>query len=172
VPSSLTSSISPLTRDTGHSAPQIICYTRRFLGGRQPLCGNGVMSVIDTTVRPAACSERIELSRPGPGPFTKTSTSRMLKSLRAVLPTLCAANWAAKGVDLRLPRKPELPLLDQQSVLPCRSVTVIIVLLNDAWICTCPCGTFLRSRRVERRSRLLCGRATVPPCFLPSVVYL
>jgi hypothetical protein len=90
------------------------------------------MSVIETTVSPAACKERMELSRPGPGPLTNTSTSRMLKSPRAVFPTLCAANCAAKGVDLRLPLNPLLPLLAQQSVFPCRSVTVIIVLLNDA----------------------------------------
>src|SRR5262245_42594830 len=44
-------------------------YTRRFLRGRQPLCGNGVMSSIDLTFRPAASSEVIALSRPLPGPF-------------------------------------------------------------------------------------------------------
>ncbi len=29
-------------------------YTRRFLGGRQPLCGTGVMSVMERTLIPLA----------------------------------------------------------------------------------------------------------------------
>src|SRR5882672_1499990 len=50
-------------------------YTRRFLRGRQPLCGSGVISSIDFTFRPAASSDVIALSRPLPGPLTFTSTS-------------------------------------------------------------------------------------------------
>ena len=45
-------------------------YTRRRFGGRQPLCGMGVTSVIAVTSRPAVWSERIACSRPAPGPFT------------------------------------------------------------------------------------------------------
>ena len=48
--------------------------TRRRLGGRQPLCGIGVTSLIAEISSPAACSERIAASRPAPGPFTHTST--------------------------------------------------------------------------------------------------
>ena len=45
-------------------------YTRRRFGGRQPLCGIGVTSVIETTCMPAVCSARIAASRPEPGPRT------------------------------------------------------------------------------------------------------
>jgi hypothetical protein len=55
-----------------------------------------------------------------------------LNSLRATLAALWAANCAAKGVDLRLPLKPLLPLLAQQRVAPCKSVMVTMVLLKDA----------------------------------------
>ena len=49
-------------------------YTRlRFLG-RVPLWGTGVTSVIDRTFNPDDWSARIADSRPGPGPFTNTST--------------------------------------------------------------------------------------------------
>src|SRR3989442_2567552 len=51
-------------------------YTRRRLGGRQPLCGIGVTSRIDFTSMPTVCSARIADSRPDPGPFTRTSTER------------------------------------------------------------------------------------------------
>src|SRR5437016_1688050 len=51
-------------------------YTRRFLGGRQPLCGSGVTSSMALTVSPAACKAVIADSRPEPGPFTRTSISR------------------------------------------------------------------------------------------------
>ena len=42
--------------------------TRRFLRGRQPLCGIGVTSRIEVIVKPAACSARSADSRPEPGP--------------------------------------------------------------------------------------------------------
>src|SRR5881409_2534939 len=57
----------------------------------------------------------------------------------------CAACCAANGVPLREPRKPSEPELFQLTVLPCVSAMVTMVLLNDAWICTIPKGTFLRS---------------------------
>ena len=45
-------------------------YTRRRLRGRQPLWACGVTSLTPVTSRPAACSERIAVSRPEPGPLT------------------------------------------------------------------------------------------------------
>src|SRR5690606_37348979 len=65
--------------------PGITCHllltpgpqTRRRLGGRQPLWGTGVTSWIVPTSRPVACSERMAVSRPDPGPLTNTSTLRM-----------------------------------------------------------------------------------------------
>src|SRR4051794_41186524 len=74
---------------------------RRFLG-RQPLCGCGVTSWIWPTSRPVACSERIAVSRPEPGPLTKTSTLRMPCSC-ALRAAFSAAICAANGVDLREP---------------------------------------------------------------------
>src|ERR1700733_7222569 len=57
-----------------------------------------------------------------------------------------AACCAANGVPLRDPRNPSEPELFQLSVLPIWSVIVTMVLLNEAWMCATPNGTFLRSR--------------------------
>src|ERR1700745_1142579 len=51
-------------------------YTRRLFGGRHPLCGIGVKSLIERTSMPEAASARIADSRPEPGPLTRTSTER------------------------------------------------------------------------------------------------
>src|SRR5579859_7722973 len=68
--------------------------TRRRFGGRQPLCGTGVMSWIEPTSSPVACSDRMAVSRPEPGPLTKTSTLRMPCSIAmraAASAAICAA---------------------------------------------------------------------------------
>jgi hypothetical protein len=61
------------------------------------------------------------------------------------LPASSAAICAAYGVDLREPLKPIVPADDQEIVLPCASVMVIMVLLNDAFTCATPEAMFLRS---------------------------
>ena len=71
-------------------------------GGRQPLCGTGVTSLIDVTSMPAFWIERTAVSRPEPGPFTCTSARRRPCSW-AALAARSAASWAANGVDLREP---------------------------------------------------------------------
>src|SRR6056297_2997459 len=86
---------------------------------------------------PSAFRERTEDSRPGPGPLTRTSRFLTPKSC-AARPACSAATWAANGVDLREPRKPEPPAVAHDNVLPLRSVIVMIVLLNDACTCTMP----------------------------------
>src|SRR5512143_4246222 len=101
-------------------------YTRRFFGGRQPLCGIGVTSVIERTRSPLACRARMAASRPGPGPFTNTSTSITPMS-DAVLAAFWPARRAAYGVDLRLPLNPACPALPQATALPLASVMVTIV---------------------------------------------
>src|SRR5216684_2282036 len=53
---------------------EYLSYTRRRLGGRQPLWGIGVTSRSKTMWSPAAASARTADSRPEPGPFTRTST--------------------------------------------------------------------------------------------------
>src|SRR6201992_3186887 len=123
----------------------VMAYTLRRFGGRQPLCGIGVTSRIERTSIPAAARARMGLSRPEPGPAPRTSTDRRPWS-RAAFAALIAACCAANGVPLREPRKPSEPELFQLMVLPCWSVMVTMVLLNDAWMNTRPYGTFFRSR--------------------------
>src|SRR3989338_6785752 len=48
---------------------------------------------------------------------------------------------AAYGVDFLDPENPAFPVDPQQSVFPCSSVTVAIVLLNVACTYMCPFGT-------------------------------
>src|SRR3954471_14296680 len=124
--------------------------TRRRLGGRQPLCGTGVTSLMPVTSMPVFCSERIAVSRPEPGPLTTTSTLRTPCSM-ARRAHCSAAIWAANGVDLRDPLKPTLPAEAHDSTLPSRSVMETIVLLNELLMCATPTVTFLRSRLRGRR---------------------
>ena len=80
---------------------------------------------------------RIAVSRPEPGPFTTTSTLRTPCSI-ARRAAVSAASCAANGVLLREPLKPTLPADAHASVLPCWSVIVMIVLLNDDLMCAMP----------------------------------
>src|SRR6266852_1894385 len=120
--------------------------TRLRFGGRQPLCGIGVTSRITTMCKPAAASARTADSRPEPGPFTFTSTLFIPYWSRATPAAASEACCAAYGVPLREPLKPMAPAEDQHITRPSVSVMVICVLLNDAAICTYPCGTTRRSR--------------------------
>src|SRR3569623_1455428 len=119
--------------------------TRRFFGGRHPLWGIGVTSVMLLTLKPTACRPRTAESRPGPGPFTNTSTFFTPNSC-ATWPALSAATCAAKGVLLREPLKPQAPADDHDRVLPWRSVMVMMVLLNEAWMCATASTTFFFTR--------------------------
>src|SRR5919197_1639155 len=120
--------------------------TLRRLGGRQPLCGTGVTSEMVPTSSPAACSDRIAVSRPEPGPLTKTSTLRMPCSC-ALRAAFSAAIWAANGVDLRDPLKPTWPADAHEITFPAGSVMDTIVLLNVLLIWAWPCATFFFSLR-------------------------
>src|SRR5436190_18521410 len=123
-----------------HLVPQ----TRRRFGGRQPLCGIGVTSLIDLMSSPDAARARMADSRPAPGPFTFTSTVRTPCSC-ASWAAFCAATCAAKGVPLRDPLKPMRPALDQARMFPIGSLMATMVLLNVAAIEATACGTFFRS---------------------------
>src|ERR1700687_2658189 len=114
---------------------------RRRFGGRQPLCGTGVTSEMLVILSPSAFRARTADSRPGPGPLIRTSRFLTPHSC-AALPADSAATCAANGVDLREPLKPAPPDVAHDSALPWRSVIVIIVLLNDAWMCAIPSETF------------------------------
>src|SRR3954452_13016618 len=111
--------------------------TLRRLGGRQPLWGVGVTSLMPVTSMPALWMERMAVSRPEPGPLTTTSTLRTPCSM-ARRAHASAAIWAAKGVDLREPLKPTLPAEAHEITLPDWSVMGTIVLLNDDLMCTTP----------------------------------
>jgi len=85
-------------------------------------------------------------SRPEPGPLTLISTSRTPLRI-AALAQRCAALCAAKGVLLREPLKPTQPEEPEQTVLPSKSVIVINVLLNVAFMCTIARTTFFLTFR-------------------------
>src|SRR5581483_6574723 len=101
--------------------------TRLRLRGRTPLCACGETSLTPRISSPAACSERIAVSRPDPGPFTNTSTFCRPCSmpLRA---QASAVTCAANGVDLREPLKPADPADSHAITLPSLSVSDTIVL--------------------------------------------
>src|SRR5215467_12848642 len=101
---------------------------------------------MDPTSRPVACSDLIAVSRPEPGPLTKTSTLRMPCSI-ARRAAASAAICAAYGVDLREPLKPTWPDDAHEITLPPGSVIDTIVLLKVLLMCACPCAMFLRSFR-------------------------
>ena len=94
-------------------------------------------SWIDPTSRPVACSERMAVSRPEPGPFTYTSTYRMPCSM-ARRAAASAAIWAANGVDFRDPLNPTWPEDAHEMTLPTGSVIETIVLLKVLLIWACP----------------------------------
>src|SRR5271157_6204149 len=109
--------------------PQIVIttssrgQTRRFFGGRQPLCGNGVTSSMALIKRPDAWIAVMALSRPEPGPLTLTSTS-LTPNLVAAAAAVSAARCAANGVLFRLPLKPTVPDDAQHNASPLGSVIV------------------------------------------------
>src|SRR5271154_7046766 len=139
-----------------------MAQTLRRLRGRQPLCAWGVTSLTPVTSRPAACSERIAVSRPEPGPLTYTSTfcSPCSIPLRAAA---SAVTWAAKGVDLREPLKPAPPADSQAMTLPEVSVSETIVLLNDVLMWAWPMGMFFFGLRRPRAGRRGAGLTSYPP---------
>src|SRR5206468_12367995 len=145
---------SPLARarQTGGGRHQ----TRLRFRGRTPLWACGVTSLTPRISSPAACSERIAVSRPEPGPFTKTSTFWRPCSipLRA---HASAVTCAANGVDLREPLKPAEPADSHAITLPSLSVSETIVVLNDVLMCAWPIAMVLRTRR-RARPRVACLR--------------
>src|SRR5204862_1005736 len=104
--------------------------------------------------------------------LTSTSTLRTPCSM-ARRAHCSAANWAAKGVDLRDPLNPTLPALAQASTLPSVSVIETIVLLNELLMWATPTVTFLRSRFLGRRPPALgfAIRYYFLTFFLPATVF-
>src|ERR1041384_3830570 len=103
--SALRKSFSPSRRHWRHFASRTLAmrspgYTRRRLGGRQPLWGIGVTSAMLPILRPIAFSARTADSRPGPGPLMRTSMFLTPHSC-AARPQRSAATCAANRVDMR-----------------------------------------------------------------------
>src|SRR6185312_9305759 len=123
--------------------------TRLRFFGRTPLCACGVTSLTPRISSPAACSERIAVSRPEPGPLTKTSTfcSPCSMPLRA---HASAVTCAANGVDLREPLNPAEPADSHAITFPSVSVRETIVLLKDVLMCAWPIAMFFFTRRRAR----------------------
>src|SRR5213595_2014452 len=117
--------------------------TRRFLGGRHPLWGIGVTSRIERICRPAVASAWIADSRPDPGPCTRTCT-RFTPRPKASRAHCSAATVAANGVLFLEPLKPALPDEPHETVLPCGSVMVMVVLLKVALTCAIPSASTTR----------------------------
>jgi len=163
-----------------------LVYTLLLFGGRQPLCGSGVTSSIETIRNPACCSAEMADSRPEPGPLTLTSISRTPLRI-AVFAHLWAACCAANGVLLREPLNPTQPAEPEQIVSPSKSVIVINVLLNVAFIHTIALTTFLFTFRFAafaiikqilkitklspQAAKLNYDRCSFTP-FLPATVFL
>src|SRR6266496_6162472 len=138
------------------------------------------------TSSPAACSERIAVSRPEPGPLTNTSTLRMPCSC-ALRAAFSAAIWAAYGVDLREPLKPTWPADAQAITFPDGSVMVTIVLLKVLLMWACPWAMFFFSLRLTfltaparvlggiflrfSRSQWPSDCYFLPAFFLPAMVF-
>src|SRR3982751_5698196 len=111
--------------------------TLRFFGGRQPLCGIGVTSRMETTRIPTEAIAWMADSRPLPGPCTRTCTRRTPRFI-ASRAQFSAATVAANGVDFLEPLKPAFPADPQATVFPLESVMVISRLLKVAEIWATP----------------------------------
>src|SRR5258708_1738118 len=111
-------------------------------------------------LRPMPLSARTAGSRPGPGPLMRTSMFLPPPSC-AARPARSAGTCAANGVDLREPLKPALPEVAHDRVLPCRSVMVTMVLLNDAWTCAMPSETFFLTFLRARAEAVCCNSCRV-----------
>src|SRR3546814_12903312 len=99
---------------------------------------------------------------------SRTCTSRVLMSCCwALFAASYAAICAVEGVDLREPLKRIVPDDDQAIELPCTSVIVIIVLLNEALTCATPEVMFFRSRRRMRVVAVAGLALSDPSYFVP-----
>ena len=161
--SPLRKSFMPSRRHSLQLGPVYLAISCAFSSsGRTPLWACGVTSRTPRISSPAAWSERIAVSRPEPGPLTKTSTFCRPCSmpLRAAA---SAVTCAANGVDLREPLKPAEPADSQTMTLPSLSVSATIVLLKDDLMCAWPMAMFFLTRRRPRPFAAFLGGAITSP---------
>src|SRR5689334_14103240 len=83
-----------------------------------------------------------------------------------------AACCAANGVPLRDPRNPSEPELFHDRTFPAGSLMVTMVLLKEAWICTTPWGTCLRSFFLKVFFFPFLSVAPVPPAAAGFAIFL
>ena len=134
---------------------RIMLYTRRRLRGRQPLCGIGVTSRIEVTVKPG----RLQGTQ---SRFTARARSRDFDLQRPHAMLGCFAGAHPRPPSARhkasicaSPLKPIVPAEDQEIVLPWASVMVIIVLLNVEFTWATPDDDILALAAADRGT-LLC----------------
>ena len=96
---------------------KVSIYTLLFFGGLLPLCGIGVVPLIETILKPLACNALKAVSLPEPGPLTSTDKV-FIPNSKAFAATESAATWAAYGVDFLDPLKPLCPAEAQDITLP------------------------------------------------------
>lgn len=130
------------------------------------MCGWPVTSLMESTSMPMDWKVLAAMSRPEPWPLTWMSARLMPWSI-ALLATLSAVIWAAKGVLLRLPLNPKDPADSQAMTLPSWSLTETMVLLKELFMWTTPVVTL---RRTLRRERL--APRVRPRCCLCLPIYL
>src|SRR6202011_3873283 len=87
-------------------------------------------------------------------------------------PADSAGAGAANGVDLREPLNPAPPEVAHDSALPCRSVIVMIVLLNDAWMGGTPSETFFLTFLRARVTVVLVGACAIRGVLGPDLSVL
>ena len=129
-------------------------------------CG-GVTSLTPVTSEPAACSERIAVSRPNTGPFVG---HRPFCSLSRPLRAAASGGYLrAIGVDLREPLKPAPPADSHAITLPVVSrQREFDVLLKEVLMCACPIGMFRFFGLLRHESALGRRRALLLTRALPA----
>src|SRR3989338_864706 len=138
----------------------LVVYILRAFGGRGPLCGTGVTSLIAVIWMPLVEKARIDDSRPAPTPETTTDTS-FTPMAAARSPTSSPTLAASNGVPFLAPENPSEPDDDQVTMLPDLSPRHILVLLKVASTKSMP----VSSLRLERGEDAA-PAAPSPPPFL------
>ena len=121
---------------------------RRAFGGRGPLCGTGVMSLMAVIWIPLVEKARIDDSRPAPTPDTTTETS-FTPIAAARSPTSSPTLAAANGVPFLAPENPSDPEEDHVTMLPDLSPRHILVLLKVASTYSMPVSSLRLPEREE-----------------------
>ena len=156
-PSRPAAPLGPRGAGVGHRIHH--AQTLRRLGGRHPLCGIGVTSLMPSTSMPVFWIDRMAGL-----PAGARALHHDVDPAHAVLHRPARRGL---GCELRRERRALAGALEAdvagrgpRRLLPCWSEIVMIVLLNEDLMCAIPCVMFLRSRR---------RGAALRPVVLPSL---